>query len=1247
VKEKLRRVPRRGLGYGLLRYRGDDPKTAAALSAGARAEVSFNYLGQIDFAPDDGAPFLPAAESAGRERAPDAPRSHLLDIVAVISDGCLRVQWLYCERAHRRETIDLVARQFGAELRTLLELASHDGAQAVIPADFELAQLGQAELARVCARKGELEDIYPLTPLQEGMLVHALHDGESGVYGQQIAVELHGALDLEALERAWRDVAQRHPALRLEFIWDDLPAPRQVVRREAPVELSTLDWSAIPSEEQVRRWHDWLGADRRRGFDLEQAPLWRVTVLRLGAERWRMVWSHHHLLLDGWSLPVVFRDLLSAYAVAVGSGDGRSEPSPSYRSYLAWLARREPGAGESFWRNYLAGYTSPPALEIGPVPRGARAESSDRRSVRVQLSRQATASLREFAQRQQLALGTCVHAAWAFVLSRWLGTEEPVFGLVVGGRPFELPGAESMVGLFINTLPLRVPVRRAAQVGTWLRGLQEQIATLRQFEQCRLVDIHGWSEVPRGRPLFESVLIFENYPVDSALGAPVAGLEFGAVESFERTNFPLNLYVLPGERLMLRIDYAQSRFEDEPVAALIDEVAWLLECLPGRADERLGTLTLLRPEAARKLTAVSTPQSGSDGASPYRRARPGSDGASPYRIDCEPVHVRISKRAASLPEALAVTGAGYALSYGELEARSDQLAHDLRGLGAGPGQLVGVCLERSPALVVALLGVLKSGAAYVPIDPAFPRERVAMMREDSRFQIAVTDEPSAARPDLFPPSVVCVRIDVDAVAIRTERSQTTARTEPRPTELAYVIFTSGSTGRPKGVQVTHGGLANFLAHFAGSPGLAPNDVLLAVTTLSFDIAGLELLLPLVCGGRVTIATRETAADERRLAEELEVSGATVMQATPATWRLLVSGNWRPSRPFQAWCGGEALPTDLAAELLERGCTVWNFYGPTETTIWSTTQQVTVPADAAMIGRPISRTTTYVLDAELNLMPPGAIGQLYLGGAGLARGYLGQPGMTAECFVPDPFGESGSRLYATGDLARLRLDGAIEFLGRRDQQVKIRGYRIELGEIEAALRCHPAIRDAAVAAREDTPGEKRLVAYLVGDSVDVGSLREHLRSRLPEYMLPTVFVPLPELPLTPNGKLDRKRLPAPEPARIAGADYIAPRNALEQVLADLWRELLGAERIGAREHFFELGGHSLLAAQALARIRKIFEVDLPLRTFFQTGTPEKVAMALTAHEPVPGRLLRIATVLLKVRSMSPAERLRVRAGERSA
>jgi amino acid adenylation domain-containing protein len=557
-----------------------------------------------------------------------------------------------------------------------------------------------------------------------------------------------------------------------------------------------------------------------------------------------------------------------------------------------------------------------------------------------------------------------------------------------------------------------------------------------------------------------------------------------------------------------------------------------------------------------------------------------------------------------------------------------------------------VCLDRSPELLVALLGVLKSGAAYVPIDPSFPPERLAMMREDTGISFAVVDQTSAVQTGLLRSSVMCVRIDADVAAISLHPTKPVGVSSVAA-ELAYVIFTSGSTGRPKGVQVTHDGLANFLSHFAVSPGLDANDVLLAVTTLSFDIAGLELFLPLVCGARVEIASRETAADAPRLAEELEATGTTVMQATPATWRLLLADNWRPSRPFRAWCGGEAFPTDLAAALLERGCTVWNFYGPTETTIWSTTQPVIVPADAGTIGRPIANTAAYILDAELNLMPRGAVGELFLAGKGLARGYLGQPGMTAERFVPGPLGERpGGRLYATGDLARWRLDGTIEFLGRRDQQVKIRGFRVELGEIEARLRAFPGVRDAAVAVREDRPGEKRLVAYLVGAPVDLSAMREHLRTRLPDYMLPAAFVTLSKLPLTPNGKLDRSRLPVPEQARVAGADYVAPRDAVEQVLADLWRELLGAERVGARDHFFELGGHSLLAAQALARIRKIFEVELPLRTFFQTGTPEKVAAALNAHERVPGRLLKIAAVLLKVRSMSPEERLRVRTGKRS-
>ncbi len=1209
VKEALRAVPRHGIGYGWLRHVGRDD----ALVTASPAQISFNYLGRLDLALESEGPFRPAAEPAGREHAPDSPRAHLLDVVAAVAADGLRVQWIFSQRVHRRETIARVGERFAAEVRALLGQFRTAGGQFSIAADFPLARLSSGDLSRVLERRGE-QDVWPLAPLQEGMLVHALHDGIAGMYGQQLAFELRGEPDPAALARAWRAAADRHPALRLEFVWEEMSVPCQIVRREIEVPLESHDWSACTVDDQASRWTAWLATDRARGFPLNAAPLWRVTLFKLGNARWRLVWSHHHLLLDGWSLPLVFRDVLAAY----GEPNVALPPAPSYRDYLAWLVARKPGAEERFWRDYLAGYRPAQALTFGGVPNGAQASSTAHRSACAELTAEMMKEVKEFAQSREVTLSTCAQAAWALVLARHLGTEEAGFGLVVSGRPAEVAGVESIVGLFINTLPLRVSVPGDERTVTWLKRLQAQAAALREFEASRLVDIQGWSDVPRGQALFDSVLIYENYPTGVARGARSGGLELGAVESFEHTNYPLTLYVLPGDGLTLRLDFAESRFTDEAMRVLVEQVASVLRSLVAGAERPVATLNLQEP-----ATTVR------DSLRWNVTAR--------TEWDRTAVHFRFAVQAKRTPHAIAVVGGDMTLSFAECEARSNQLARFLGARGAGPGRLVGICLQRSSAMVVAMLAILKTGAAYVPLDPAFPPARLAMMREDSGLVLAVTDTALAGLPGLFPPTVLCVCLDADSDAIRSQ-STSPVMYDSSGDELAYVIFTSGSTGRPKGVQVTHGGLANFLSHFADSPGLRSTDTLVAVTTLSFDIAALEIFLPLVTGARVVVAPREIAADARGLAVMLATERATVMQATPATWRLLLSDDWKLALPLRAWCGGEAMPTDLAAALLARGCEVWNLYGPTETTIWSATQPVAVSQDALTIGGPIAHTSLHVLDANGNPLPAGIAGELFIGGEGLARGYHGRADLTAEKFVPSPFGSAGARLYATGDLVRRWPDGRIEFAGRVDQQVKLRGFRIELGEIETALRAHPGVRAAAVALREDGAGEKRLVAYIVGHGdVSAVALREHLRVRVPDYMLPSGFVTLPALPLTPNGKLDRRSLPAPEWMDAAVAEYLAPRDATEQVLADLWLEVLGVGRVGARGNFFELGGHSLLAAQALARIRRIFHVDLPLRTFFETATPEKVAIALNAADSVPGRVLKRATALLQIREMSPADR----------
>jgi len=565
------------------------------------------------------------------------------------------------------------------------------------------------------------------------------------------------------------------------------------------------------------------------------------------------------------------------------------------------------------------------------------------------------------------------------------------------------------------------------------------------------------------------------------------------------------------------------------------------------------------------------------------------------------------------PDTCAVMDARGGLTYGDLDARANRLAGHLRANGVGPEAIVGICLERGAEMVVALLAILKAGGAYLPLDPEFPAERLAFMLEDSGAPLLVTQDSLRSLLPSTGARVICVDTDGEEISARPAVAP---ESFVHPDQLAYVIYTSGSTGKPKGVQISHANITNFLATMADRPGLRADDVLVAVTTLSFDIAGLELYLPLTVGARVVVAGAADTAEPARLARLIEDSNATVVQATPATWRMLVDSGWPGVAGLKALCGGEALPVALGEELMARGLELWNMYGPTETTVWSMIWPVK-SGQAPTIGRPIANTTVYVLDESLGEVPPGVAGELHIGGDGVARGYLRRPALTAERFVPDPFAsEPGRRLYKTGDLCRRTDDGTVEFLGRLDNQVKVRGYRIELGEIETALDAHPSVRASVVTAPPDVAGERRLVAYLVADGPVPPShrLRRHLGSRLPPYMVPSLFVTVDAFPLTPNGKVDRKALKAPEMDRAdLVSDYVAPRTPTETALAAIWAEILGVEEVGAEDDFFEMGGHSLLAAHVVAFVRERLGARLELGSIYEAPTVAELAMVVAASE----------------------------------
>ncbi|RKH60321.1 non-ribosomal peptide synthase/polyketide synthase, partial [Corallococcus aberystwythensis] len=1051
------------------------------------------------------------------------------------------------------------------------------------------------------ARIPTAEDAFALTPLQEGMLFHAVNAPEQGAYFQQLHCTVEGALDADAFARAWQHVVQRHAVLRTSFHWEAVEHPVQVIHREATVPVEHLDWSTLPAPEQASRLASYLEADQARGFTLDSAPLMRVALLQTGARRWTLVWSYHHLLLDGWSAARVVHEVAMAQAALLKGEPPPRPPSRPYRAYLDWLRRQDLAAPEAFWRRTLAPFTAPTALpRSGPEAPGT---ASSPREHQTRLPAGVTRQLQALARRHHLTLNTLVQGAWALLLARYSGERQVLFGATTAARPAELPGADTMVGLFINTLPVPVTVDEHAPVDAWLRALQQQQSEARQHEHAPLARIQGWSALPRGQALFDTLLVYENYPLEHALEDPALGLRISDVHTLERTGYPLTVVAVPGPDLAFRFLYDARHLDDATVARLAEHLGTVLSTLLAVPEGRVGGVTLLSEQERHRLLVDW------------------SEGPATFHGGAH-LPSLFAARVAATPDAVAVVRDGEPLTYGALEARANRLAHHLRGLGVGPDVKVGVCIERSFELVVALLGILKAGGAYVPLDPEYPRERLAFMLEDCQPRVVVT---RARLAGALPPGPG-QRVLLDAEeAAWTRHPATPPEVLLSDEHLAYVLYTSGSTGQPKGVQVSHAAIVR-LVHQVDYVRLGPRERVLHFAPLAFDASTFELWGPLLTGGRLVLAPPGALSLEA-LGRVITGEGVTTLWLTAGLFHQVVEHAPEVLRGVrQLLAGGDVLSASHVQRVLalHPDCQVINGYGPTEVTTFATTHAVSRTEDARAslpIGRPIAGTRVRVLAPDGAPVPVGVAGELFLGGAGLARGYQGRPELTAERFVPDPFSsEPGARLYRTGDLVRWTEGGRLEFLGRVDHQVKVRGYRIEPGEIEALLRQHPDVREAAVVVREDRPGDKRLTGYVSwrGDRPpEPKALHDFLRARLPEFMCPTAFGVLAELPLTPNGKVDRRALPRLEGGGLErSTPQVAPRDPLEASLAALWADVLGLERVGVEDSFFELGGHSLLALRLIARVRQVFQRDVPLAALFESSTVAALARRL-AGTPLSG------------------------------
>ncbi|MEV6835684.1 non-ribosomal peptide synthase/polyketide synthase [Streptomyces sp. NPDC051133] len=1195
VKEQLRAVPDRGLGYGALRHIARDE----ALTGTPMPGISFNYLGRFDWSSDGGALIGAVPGGLGGAEAPGTKRPHLLDVVARVEDDRLEISWYHSTGRHREETVTALAEGMLGALRDIVAHCARPDAGGRTPSDFPLARLEQPAVDRIVGDGRAVEDVLPLAPMQAGMLFHSLLDPDGRTYVNQVQLVLSGVTDPHALAEAWQYTADANPALRTRLVWQDTLQPLQVVQHRATVPVTHHDWSGRSAEEGERDLDELLAADRAAGIDLGSAPLMRLTLIRLPADRVRLVWTFHHVLLDGWSAAQVFAEVCERYAALTAGRRAEVPERRPFADYLGWLAGQDTGRAERYWRDLLAGFRAPTELPADRRPAGAHRSSSSE-SVRVSLDTVVSARLREAAQRAGLTLNTVLQGAWALLLSRYGGGEDVVFGTTVSGRPAELPGVTSMVGLFINTLPTRARIDGRRPLSAWLRELQAAQAEARRHDFVSLAQVQAWSEVPGGTVLFDSIVVFENYPFDEE--APARhGLGLEQERDLEPTNYSLSVVVAPGDTLDVHLDYDPALFDATTVTGIGESLRTLLTRMAADPDCRLADLALLDPGPGRDLVGRF--------AGVVTRAPRGT------------LPEAFARQAARTPDAPAVVHGEDLLTYRELDERSNRLARLLIAAGAGPERFVALCLPRTADLIVALLAVLKSGAAYLPVDPQYPAERVAFLFDDVRPDAVITSAETASRlPDgpftrILPDGPALLAASPDPVG-DDERHGTLLPDHP-----AYVIHTSGSTGRPKGVVVAHASVLALTEWAAAAFTGRGLEHVVASTSLNFDVSVFEIFSPLLSGGRV-----EVVRDLLALAERPEPWRAGLLSAVPSALGRLLAEDAVHVTADTVVLAGEGLPARTVRQVRAAipGCQVRNIYGPTEATVYATAFSCD-PADPDRdppIGRPVGGARAYVLDDRMRPVPIGAPGELFLGGTGVARGYLRRPGLTASRFLPDPFGPSGGRMYRTGDLVRWTADGDLVYLGRGDDQVKVRGFRIELGEVEAALARHPAV--AAAAARVvEHDGHRRLVGYAVPRGTGLpqpAELRAFLAQGLPDHMVPALVVPLERLPLGATGKLDRRALPEPEWAAPATGATRPPRAGAEQILAAIWAEVLGVPEIGADDNYFALGGDSVLGIQIVSAARRAGLALTPRHLFTHQSLAE---LALAAEELTASRATAVA------------------------
>nr|WP_256980682.1 non-ribosomal peptide synthase/polyketide synthase [Rhodococcus sp. 14-1411-2a] len=1208
VKEQLLGVPSHGMGYGLLRYYDDD--TAAELSRFETGQISFNYLGRVSVGdvPDAaaGLGWLPAGDLGDVDAPGDAdmPANKTIDINAIVLDTddgpALSATFAFPRGAIDSASVEHLGELWIAALTSVAEHTRSIGAGGLTPSDVPLVSVGQSDIERWERDFDTVADIWSLAPLQQGLLFHALLAGSSvDVYTMQVALTLTGEVDAARLRSAGESLLARYDNLRTAFVTADDGSSVQLVLDHVSLPWREVDLTSLPEHDRAQALADARAEEQARQFDLAAPPLLRFLLVRVQPDRYQLVLTNHHVLLDGWSLPLLMKDMLVLYAVR---GDRSVLPRvASYRHFLAWLAAQDVTRSYAAWAAALAGVEEPTILASAEPGREISARSA--KSIAV-LDESRTRDLTALGARLGVTLNTIVQSAWGLLLARTLGRSDVMFGATVSGRPADLAGVESMVGLFINTIPVRIEMDTRESV--------QQFLTRVQGEQADLLDHHHVGLAPIQQAvglgaLFDTLTVFESYPVDeaglAAQASAIDGMTVAGVESNDNTHYPLTLLIVADATITLTVRYFEDLFESEQVETMLARLGRILDSFVAAPELSVDDVSLLdETERSMVLHDWNTPG---------------------VRVDTSTTLADMfADSAQQYPDSIAVTAGDESLTYGELEARSNQLARVLISAGARPESLVAVALPRTADLVIALLAVVKSGAGYLPVDVSYPADRVRFMLDDARPVVVLTDDASA--PAVVAPWARTVLIGDDATDARSSAPVSDAdRIAPlRQTDLAYVIYTSGSTGTPKGVVVDHRNVLELFANAEPKFGFGPTDVWTMFHSYAFDFSVWELWGPLLYGGRLVVVDYLTSRSPESFVELVAAEGVTVLDQTPSAFyqfaeadRVRVDAGATPLSSLRyVIFGGEAL--DLGqlgrwyARYDEQAPRLVNMYGITETTVHVSFLEL----DAAMahrgaasaIGRALPGLAAYVLDARLQPVPVGIAGEVYVSGHQLSRGYLERPDLTVARFVADPFGTPGTRLYRTGDTARWNADGILEYAGRSDSQIQLRGFRVELGEIESALLRFDGVASSVALVRHSEDFGDRLVGYVVpesGASVDVAELSEFVGGFLTGYMVPDAIIVVDALPLTPNGKLDRRSLPDPV---FATAEYREPVTEFEIAVAEVFGDVLGVEQVGLDDDFFALGGNSLIATRVVARVGALVDTRVGVRDLFEASSVEALA-----------------------------------------